>query len=253
MQDQANNTQAIQESSSTPSDTPKDVSGNLPGDIPGGVIKTRRAKQPVQLDLAIQIDRTGSSSAFAKGIQTFTDVLFTALNNKVASLNVILGSHGDLEFDEPFVLHLDGGDADQAREEISRLKFDGGGDWPETHLDGIAEMSRCAPWSPLPYARKAMVGIINAETKPTRCGLSAHDLGQQLKEAGVLFYLVCEPTQTLGQLVQAANGLTMPISNEPDRDEIQRAASLIGKSISASISAGTTIPLPPTSENEVGI
>ena len=54
-------------------------------------------------------------------------------------------SHGDLDYNEPIILHTDGDSPQQTLDDISRLTFEGGGDLHETHLDAIEQMLKILP------------------------------------------------------------------------------------------------------------
>lgn len=203
-----------------------------------------RPKLPVEVTLGIEIDRTGSSAAYRAGIGTSSEVLLDALTAKAKGVTVYVGTHGDLECGEEPVLHTAAGTPDQALADIRAITFGGGGDAPETHLDGIEHFLATVPW-PMDSARtrSALVCFLTDETKPARSGRSAAQIGEAVHAKGVLFYAVCEPTATLAELVRAAHGLHIPISNDPDKAELQRAAAAVGASIVATLGAGGTVPM----------
>jgi len=153
-------------------------------------------------------------------------------------------SHGDLDEGQEFVLHTDGGIPEQAIEDIRKIIYGGGGDPPEHHLDAIENLLGTVPWTADPTrARGAILAFMTADAKPTKSGVTARQLGQELQHRGVLLYLVCEPTPTLLELVGAARGLTFQISNSPDPSELQRIAAQLAASIVATVASGSTVPM----------
>ncbi len=203
-----------------------------------------RPKLPVEVTLGIEIDRTGSSAAYSAGIGTSCEMLLGALTAKAKGVTVFVGTHGDLECGEDPVLHTAGGTPEQALADIRAISFGGGGDAPETHLDGIEHFLETVPW-PMDSSRtrSALVCFLTDETKPTRSGRSAAEIGAAVQAKGLLFYAVCETTPTIAELIRSAHGLHIPISNTPDRAELQRAAAAVGASIVATLGAGGTVPM----------
>ncbi len=203
-----------------------------------------RPKLPVEVTLGIEIDRTGSSAAFQKGISTSCEVLLDTISAKAKGLTVFVGTHGDEECGESPVLHTAGGNRDQALADIRAITYGGGGDAEETHLDGIRRFLETVPW-PMDgrHTRGALVVFLTDDTKPDRTGLSATELGEAIRAKGLLFYAVYQKTSTLDKLVHAAGGLPIAISNSPDRSELQNAAAQVGASLVATLGAGGTLPM----------
>ncbi|MHB8797856.1 MAG: hypothetical protein ACYDBY_05270 [Thermoanaerobaculia bacterium] len=206
-----------------------------------------RPKLPVEVTLGIEIDRTGSSAAFQAGIALSSEVLLETIAAKVKSLTVYVGTHGDEECGEAPVLHTAGGTREQAMADIRAITFGGGGDAPETHLDGIRNFLETVPWPMDNHrTRGAFVAFLTDDTKPDRTGATATQIGEAIRAKGLLFYAVCQKTKALDELVAAAGGLTIPISNSPDRSELQAAAAQVSASLVASIGAGAGGTLPMT-------
>ncbi|MEO6326834.1 MAG: hypothetical protein ABIT01_00220 [Thermoanaerobaculia bacterium] len=203
-----------------------------------------RMKLPVQVTLGIEIDRTGSSDAFRRGIATSSEVLLEAIGAKAKGLTVYVGTHGDLDYGEAPVLHTSAGTPEQALADIRAITYAGGGDAPEHHLDGILHFLQTVPW-PMDSrtARGALVSFLTDESKPSQSGMSATEIGEAIRAKQLLFYAVCQPTPTLQELVRAANGMEIAISDAPDRAELQRAAALVAASIVATVGAGGTVPM----------
>ena len=217
---------------------------NLPVPVCQSVVRPARRRMPVRIQQAAQIDRTGSSLDFERGIHLSFELFLKELTAQVSEVRVSLASHGDLDFGQDHIMHLEDGTPEEALRECRAIIFEGGGDAAEHHLDGIATMVQRVPWSDDGLTRKSMIGIINAETKPAQCGMMPEQLGAKIKSLGILFYLICEPTPALESLASAAQGLVIPISNDPDVDELKRATATVSKSLTATITSGGTIPMP---------
>lgn len=203
-----------------------------------------RPKLPVEVTLGIEIDRTGSSAAFQAGIALSSEVLLETIAAKVKSLTVYVGTHGDEECGEAPVLHTAGGTREQAMADIRGITFGGGGDAPETHLDGIRNFLETVPWPMDKHrTRGAYVVFLTDDTKPDRTGATATQIGKAIRDKDLLFYAVCQKTKELEALVSAAGGLLMPISNTPDRAELKAAAELVSASLIATFSSGGTLPM----------
>jgi hypothetical protein len=203
-----------------------------------------RPKLPVEVTLGIEIDRTGSSAAFQSGIADSCEVLLETIAAKAKGLKVYVGTHGDEECGEAPVLHTSGGTREQAMSDIKAITFGGGGDAAETHLDGIRHFLETVPWPMDNHrTRGALVAFLTDETKPDRTGASADSIGKAIRAKGLLFYLVCQMTPTLETLLRAAAGLHIAIKNNPDRAELESAASQVSASLLATIGAGGTVPM----------
>jgi hypothetical protein len=197
------------------------------------------------VDLAFVIDRTGSSLDFQRGIQETVRVVLDQVAGRAREVRTFVGTYGDHDYGEDEVLLLEGGSATEALDEVGKIVFGGGGDAEEHHLDGIRWIASIVPWTADPrISRGALVALTNAGTKPDTSGKSPREIGRTLSDRGVLFYLVGQLDPRMTELVEAAQGLFLEISNDPDKDELRRIADIIGASISASVSASTTRPVP---------
>lgn len=189
-------------------------------------------KLQVRVDLALIVDRTGSSDAFKEGIKASSRMLVESVRAKARDLFCWVGTHGDLDEGQPFVLHTDRAPGDQAIADVQVIDYNGGGDPPEHHLDGIQSMLDTVPWNNNPLdGRGAVVAFLTADTKPAKSGITAAQLGKRFKDQEVLLYLICEPTPTLVELVDAAGGHIYPITNTPSIAEMQAISAEIAKSI----------------------
>ena len=203
-----------------------------------------RPKIQCKVDLAVTVDRTGSSQRFQNGIPMTFEMIATQVEAKAREVICWVASHGDLDEGQDFIVHTDAGTVQQAVADIRGISYGGGGDPPEHHLDAIESLVSRVPWTANPSkARGAIVAFMTADTKPARSGMSAGALGKLIKDKGVLLYLVCEPTPTLQELANAAEGLVFQITNNPDPAEMQRIASQLSASIIATVTKGGTVPM----------
>lgn len=211
---------------------------------PSLVRPAARPKVQCEVEWATTVDRTGSSKAFEVGIPMTFEIVAKQLAAKARSVKCWVASHGDLDEGQDFVIHTDAGTPEQAIEDVKKIVFGGGGDPPENHLDAVESLLNKVPWTANPArARGAILAFTTADTKPARSGISARDLGAEIKRRGILLYLVCEPTPTLQDLVSAAEGLMFQISNSPDPAELQRIAAQLAASIVATVASGSTVPM----------
>jgi hypothetical protein len=202
-----------------------------------------RPKIPCKVDLAITVDATGSSQAFEKGIPMTVEIVLKQVSAR-APVRIWTQEHRDLEYGENMLLLTDGGNVEQALGDIRSIRFHGGGDPHETHLDAIENLLHKVPWTADPSkARGAILALLTSETKPLRCGRSPRELGEELKRQGILLYLVSERTPRLHELVEAAEGLIFPITNQPDPGVLQKIASQVAASIIATTASGLTVPM----------
>jgi hypothetical protein len=201
------------------------------------VAAPKRRKVPVEVDLAFTIDRTGSSAAFAQGITTAVPMIAAAIAERAAKVRCFLQSHGDLDYHEHPVMLVSEGTIEMVGEEVRRMQYGGGGDAAEHHLDGVKSLFETVPWRGQRLrSRSCLVLFSTADTKPLASGMSVEALGAMLREAGVLFYAVAEPSPGIEALVKAADGISFPISNDPSADEMRSIAARVAASISASLS-----------------
>lgn len=203
-----------------------------------------RPKLPADILLAITVDRTGSSLQFRDGIVRALEGITRALKPHVARLTCYLWTHGDEDDDQFPVLLTDGGGPDQMLADARTIVYSGGKDAAEHHVDGVANLVQMTPWDTAsPTSRGVVIAFLTADSKPARSGRSARDIGEEIRRRGLLFYLICEPTPTLVELCNAAGGLMFEISNDPDPKDMQTIADQVGASITATVAAGSTLPL----------
>ncbi len=202
-----------------------------------------RPKIPVVVQAGFQIDRTGSTASFRIGIRRSVDVITTGIEKRASRLEAWVGTHGDLDYGEQWGLLSDRKSGDQVRHDVAGITYGGGGDAPESHLDGFHSLLEAVPWDCSFGVSRCLVGFVTDDSKPARCGLTAESLGALFKKKDVDLYLVCEPTPTLDALVNAAGGLRFTISNDPSISELQQVAANVAASIVARTLAGGTKPL----------
>lgn len=211
---------------------------------PSLVRPAARPKIQCEVDLATTVDRTGSSERFQTGIPKTYEMIVKQVSAKARSVRCWVASHGDLDEGQDFVIHTDGGAPDQAIQDVKQIVYGGGGDPPEHHLDAVESLLNKVPWTANPgRARGAILAFLTADTKPAKSGISPSELGAEIKRRGILLYLVCEPTPSLNDLVNAAQGLMFEIANNPDPAELQKIAGQLGASIVATVASGSTVPM----------
>lgn len=211
---------------------------------PSLVSVATRPKIQIELDLAVTIDRTGSSLRFAAGVRDAFALIVKSTKAKARDVRVFLQSHGDLDEGQDPVLHTDGGTAEQAIADLTKISFEGGGDPDEHHLDAVKTLFNIVPWAADPArARGAIIAFTTADSKPLKSGESTADLGRAIKAKGLLLYIVAEPTPTLHELVCAAEGMMFQITNNPNQAEMQDIADRLSRSIVATASSGSTLPM----------
>lgn len=215
--------------------------GNISSSL---VCPATRPKIQCEVDLAVTVDRTGSSEPFKVGIPKTLEEILQQLKAKTREVKVWLITHGDFDDGQDIIMHTSGGTPEQAIEDIKKVSYGGGGDPPEHHLDAIEFLLNKTPWTAnLARARGAILAFTTADSKPTKSGISARDLGAEIKRRGILLYLVCELTPTMHELATAADGIVFQITNSPDPTELQKIAAQLGASIVATIASGSTVPM----------
>lgn len=203
---------------------------------------TERRKLQAVLDLSTTVDRTGSSASFAKGIPMAYELVLRDVVLHVKVVNCTLASHGDLDYDEKFIVHCSKSDSDTAIGEMRSITYQGGGDPEEHHLDAIESLLMVTPWHANPLeARSVILCFASSESKPLRSGKSPKELGIEIRNRGILLYLVCERTTRMMELIKGADGFFFQISNSPSPEELRVISNALGKSIVASIQTGGTI------------
>jgi len=198
-----------------------------------------------QVELSLLIDRTGSGALFCRGVEQSTRMILEAVNKNVRDLRVWVQTHGDEDYQEFPKLLTKGCNASRALRAVKKIVYEGGGDREETHLSAIESALDSIDWQQSGRnTRRVMLAFVNDDTKPARSGRSAKKVGQRLREAGILFYLICQPTHALKSLSKAAGGMICEITNSPSPELMQAIAMQITGSVIHSVSTGSTVPLP---------
>ena len=203
-----------------------------------GVIRPK-IMQPVQF--TTEVDATGSSGPFAKGVALSLEIILNELAKKVADITTWVQIHRDEDDGDMPQLLTNGGTVRDAISDIGRIKYHRGGDNPETHLSGIEDLFNRVPWES--RATGVMLVFTTDETKPARSGKSPRELAEAIRNKGVLFYMISEPTPKLNELVEAADGMMFQISNSPSEGEMKAIAAQVGASVTHTIATGATVPL----------
>ena len=204
--------------------------------------KRQLSKAGSEVELGVLVDRTGSGMAFSRGVTTSSKIILETVDREVRGTRVWVQTHGDEDYGERPKLIARPGLARKATAAIRKIKYDGGGDGPETHLSAIEEaLGQFTSASML--SSKAMLVFINDETKPARSGLSAREIGCAVREMGILLYLIFEPTHEFKSFCNAADGMLLEITNEPSEELMQSIGKRIAGSVVHSVRAGSLKPL----------
>lgn len=205
-----------------------------------------RPKIQAEVEVGFDVDRTGSSQQFARGIPVTAELILRQLEAKARKVTCRVQTHGDIDEGQLPILVVEEAGVDQALGEIKKITYEGGGDPAEHHLDGIEHLLDTTPWSMDPSkSRAAIISFLTADSKPATSGSSPSEIGQKVKDQGVLLYLVCQPTPRLRELVDAADGLMFEITNEPKAEDLQVIAGKLAASIVATVGSGATSPINP--------
>ncbi len=184
------------------------------------------------VDIGVLVDRTGSSAAFSKGVVVATETVLRIVENNLPDSRAWVQTHGDEDYGEFPELLAGPGPVEQTVKAVRSICFDGGGDAEETHLSGVeAAIGHLGCFASQSDRRQAMLVFLTDDTKPARSGHTAEAIGSRLKQLGVLFYLICQPTPSLRQLCTAADGLCFEISNNPTEEMLHEIASQIAGSV----------------------
>ncbi len=208
-----------------------------------------RPKIQVEIEQTFTIDRTASSKEFAEGIPATAEMILRHLETKTRSIKCRVQTHGDQDEGQMPMLEIDEATVDEALDAIRKVSYEGGGDPAEHHLDAIEHLFDTTPWTLDPSkSRGAIVAFLTADSKPATTGSSPTEIGKKIKDQGVLLYLVCQPSPSLKELVDAADGLMFEITNHPDPQELHKIASQLASSIVSTVGSGATTPLKPVSQ-----
>lgn len=214
---------------------------------PGQCLAVRPATRlrPGCATIGMSVDRTGSSKEFQIGIPLIAEKSLRSLEESIAKILVDLWTHGDLEYHEEPVQLVHCGTVDQTLEAIAGIEYGGGGDALETHADQIENVLNKTAWGARSLlCRNIALFFLTDDTKRTRSGKTMSQIGAEYKDRGIKLILVCQETALLRELKDAANGFLIPISNNPDKAEIDRVVSALCATLTmAMASAGKTMTM----------
>lgn len=203
-----------------------------------------RPKIPLHVQVGFDTDITASSLTYASGIPATQSQILQTLENRFGGLEVWHLVHGDLDYGQEPVFITQRGTVTEAVADLGKIQFEGGGDLPEHHLDGIDHLVRNVPWAmDHRIARGALISFCTSDTKPSRSGLSAQALGEAIRQRRLLFYLVAEPFPWVYDLVEAAQGLFLPITNQPSPRLLKAISAALSTSLVGTVAAGKTVPM----------
>jgi hypothetical protein len=215
------------------------------GSAPSIIQPVRRVqKLSICALVALLIDITGSTAAFAKGVPLIVTIILKLIAAKARETKAFVHTSGDLDFDQQCQLIANGVSPQEAISIVGTLGYGGGGDDKETHKDSVETVIATTPWEP--DARKwrnAFIALLTADSKPARSGVTARQLGMSLKDRNVLVYVVAEDYPFARELVEAAEGLFFPISNDPNQADMQKIAEGISQSILITAASTATRPM----------
>jgi hypothetical protein len=205
-------------------------------------------KLPVRVEIAFADDITGSSGPYKeRGILEAARCVLDEAGKRAAEIVCWLQAHGDSEYGQNPTLIVDRGTASDVLAALASLDYGGGGDAEETHTEAIYQLLKTIPFTADPArARGAIIAFLTDETKDTGCPLTPQELGAQVRQRGLLLYLIATATPKLQAMVNAAGGILLPISNDPDEAELRRLGAMVGKSLTMSVVTGSktaTMPI----------
>ncbi len=203
-----------------------------------------RPKIPVNVVAGVGIDITGSSAPFADGIRGNIEALLRAIEAKAASLTVTVQTHGDEDDGQFPTLVADSANVTDAVAAVKALRFDGGGDPPEHHLNAIEKLASVVPFAAAGRQQRGVVVMFStADSKAAGSGKTPEQIGAELLAKGFITCFVGEPGTQVERVGKACNAFLFPISASPTPAEMKRVAEQVAASIVASLTKGTTRPL----------
>lgn len=202
----------------------------------------KRPKIPVEVDLVVDIDITGSSAPFAEGIRGNLGILLDKIEEKAKGVRVWLLTHGDEDFGQQPTIITAGAGRDEAVEAVKRLFFDGGGDEAEHHLNALHFILQSIPFTSDPRrSRGAIISFTTASSKPVTGGRTPRDIGAEIAGRNLIACFVAEPYDDLNEVVEASGAFLFPISATPSPADMQTVAGQVAASIVASIRTTGTV------------
>lgn len=199
----------------------------------------------ISVDIFVLIDRTGSGGAFSRGVTQSCRLILDTVQKNVARLSITVQTHGDEDYQEMPCVLVSHQPVSATLRAIGNIHYEGGGDGPETHLSAVEQMlmNLSKTRHRDRRTRQAMLLFANDESKPARSGRTPTQIGQAIREAGILFYLISQPTQNLLEMKKAAGGMFYEITNYPSPELMLYIATQISKSVVHSVSVGSPFPV----------
>jgi hypothetical protein len=219
-----------------------------------GFVRPKANRMPVRVQLAISIDRTGSSGPFTEGISGLCQSLFTLLEAKVADLKVSVSSHGDLQdCQQEFVQLSSAVTPVQALADIRTISYGGGGSADEDHLHAVDQLLQRGGFGVGGCDRGFLLLLTTDGSHPHPEGKTPEQIAEEIRSRKLVLLLVGTPGRQGGQepacprlraLMKASpEGFFIPISNAPDAAEVQRVAAWVAASVTRSVNQGSaTLP-----------
>jgi len=204
-----------------------------------------RAIRPGSVKVGATLDGTGSTGAYQASIPLIFGDVLECLASLVAKLDIDVWKHGDEEYKEAPAQLVQSGSALEALAAVRSIRYGGGFDAAETHATQIERLLNVTAWGTrLVGCRNVLLAFLTDDTKPLPSGKSMRQLGAEIKDKRVKLFLVCQSTPTLRDLVDAAGGFLIEISNNPDSAEVKKVVNSLCAALTVTMSgAGGTIPM----------
>lgn len=184
------------------------------------------------LEVVLDVDRTAQSDGFSRAIYGISERLLRDAEARFHRVRVWLVSHGDLDDQQEFVLHTEGGTPQQVLADLNLIRFGGGGDVAEHHFDAVRAILDTIPFSsPSLSVQRAIVIFATGPSKPCRSGLTPAQLGSEMKRAGLIACLVGDLNPEMAKLISSAAGIFVPISLTPSKLEVEQASKQVVASL----------------------
>lgn len=209
------------------------------------VVRAERVIRPGCVKVGATFDGTGSTRTYQASIPIIFGDVLACLGGLVTKLDIDVWKHGDEDFNEVPVQLVQSGTAQQALDALRSIQYSGGFDAAETHATQIERLSNVTAWGTrLVGCRNVLLAFLTDDTKPLPSGKPMRQLGTEIKAKRVKLFLVCQSTPSLQELVDAAGGFLIEISNNPDTAEIKKVVSSLCATLTATMSgAGGTVPM----------
>jgi len=207
----------------------------MPSPIKGRAGKRMR---PDAVVMCLDIDATGSSQNFEGGIKGNIPILLDGVRAEgIKETRVSVLEHRDEEIGEVAIMYPETSDVEDVKRIVREMRFEGGGDDPETHLDAAKKALNEVGWSNKRGERNVLVCFWNADTKPPRHGTLDELVNAFLNPAPgthrpIDVIVVAQPEHSVMQFVNAVGAEFHQISTDPTPDEMKRIVARLIKSIS---------------------